>query len=167
PKETEIKPDPTKAIDTTLDACRLRVKYPSLPSWEVQVTNDSGEGETIIVPHSKQVPYVPWTGGMVEADFVDECYSLIESMKNLIWSISQSSFVHQNKLSHESDLLRNKVEGQASTIKTLERCLLNFGPCEAGGSSDPILDAAGGVNPSHANGGNPMNTTVQSKEGFS
>ncbi len=57
--------NPTKAIDTTLDACPLRVKYPSLPSWEVQVTNDSGEGETIIVPHSKQVPYVPWTGGMV------------------------------------------------------------------------------------------------------
>ncbi|GMY19233.1 F-box/kelch-repeat protein At3g06240-like isoform X1 [Fagus crenata] len=133
----------------------LDQKYPSLPSWEVQVTNDSGEGGTMIVPRSKHVPYVPWTGG-VEADFVEECYSLIGSMKSWISSSSQSSFAHINKLSHEIDLLRNRVESQASTIRTLE----------AGGSSDPVPDAAGAIT-SPADEGNPMNTTVQSKEGSS
>uniref|UniRef100_A0A2N9EQ96 Uncharacterized protein n=1 Tax=Fagus sylvatica TaxID=28930 RepID=A0A2N9EQ96_FAGSY len=52
--------------------------------------------------------------------------------------------------------LQNRVEGQASAIRTLE----------AGGSSDPVPDAAGGITPP-ANEGNPMNTTVQSKEGSS
>ena len=41
------------------------LKYPSIPSWEVQVMNDSGEFETMLVPRSKHVPYVPWTGGPV------------------------------------------------------------------------------------------------------
>ncbi|GMY19244.1 F-box/kelch-repeat protein At3g06240-like isoform X1, partial [Fagus crenata] len=145
-------------FDTPLSPERnpLRVKYPSLPSWEVQVTNDSGEGETMIVPRSKHVPYVPWTGGAVEADFVEECYSLIKSMKDWILSSSQSSFAHLNELSHEIDLLRNRVESQASTIRALE----------AGGSSDPIPDAAGAITPP-ADECNLMNTTVQSEEGSS
>ncbi|GMY19262.1 F-box/kelch-repeat protein At3g06240-like isoform X8 [Fagus crenata] len=154
-----------EATNTSSDARFLRVKYPSLPSGEVLVTNDSGEGESLLVPRSKHVPYVPWTGGLVEVDFVEECCSLIESMKNWIWSSSQSSFARQNKLSHEIDLLQNRVESQASTIRTLERCLWSFGPREAGGSSDPIPDAAG-VTPL-ADEGNPMNTTVQSKDGSS
>ena len=49
------------------------------------------------------------------------------------------------------------MESQASTIRALE----------AGRSSDPIPDAAGSVTPSPADEGNPMNTTVQSKEGSS
>ncbi len=48
------------------------------------------------------------------------------------------------------------MESQASAIRTLE----------AGGSSNPVPDAAGGITPP-ANEGNPMNTTVQSKEGSS
>jgi hypothetical protein len=71
--EAEMEPDtplspernPRESTNTSSDARPLHVKYPSLPSWEVQVTNDSGEGETMIVPRSKHVPYVPWTGGMV------------------------------------------------------------------------------------------------------
>ncbi|XP_023919912.1 uncharacterized protein LOC112031539 isoform X1 [Quercus suber] len=139
-------------------------KYPSLPSWEVQVMNDSGEFETMLVPHSKHVPYVPWTGGPAKADFVEECYSLIESMKNWISSSSQLSFVHQNELSHENGLL---VESQASTIKTLERCLCSLGPCDVGGSSDPVTDSVGGITLSRADEGDPMNTTVQAKEDLS
>ncbi|GMY19255.1 F-box/kelch-repeat protein At3g06240-like isoform X8 [Fagus crenata] len=77
-------------------------------------------------------------------------------MKNLISSRSQSSFAHLNILSHEIDLLQSRVESEASAIRTLE----------AGGSSDPVPDAAGGITPP-ANEGNPMNTTVQSKEGSS
>ncbi|GMY19242.1 F-box/kelch-repeat protein At3g06240-like isoform X8, partial [Fagus crenata] len=171
--EAEMEPDtplspernPREPTNTSSDARPLHVKYPSLPSWEVQVTNDSGEGETMIVPRSKHVPYVPWTGGMVEADFV-ECYSLIGSMKNWIWSSFQSSFARQNKLSHENDLL-NRVESQASTIRTLERCLRSFGSREAGGSSDLVPDAVGGVTPSPVDEGNPMNIKLQSKEGSS
>jgi hypothetical protein len=53
-------------------------------------------------------------------------------------------------------LQQNRVESQASAIRTLE----------AGGASDPVPDAAGGIT-SPANEGNPMNTTVQSKEGSS
>ncbi|GMY19261.1 F-box/kelch-repeat protein At3g06240-like isoform X1 [Fagus crenata] len=160
---------PREATNTYSYARPLREKYPSLPSWEVQVTNDSGEGETMIVP--RKYPNVPWTGGSVDTDFVEECYSLIGSMKNWIWSSSQSSFARQNKLSHENDklshennLLRNRVESQASTIRTLERCIWSFGPCEAGGSSDPIPDATGGVTPSPAGECNPMNTILQSKK---
>ncbi|XP_050251456.1 F-box/kelch-repeat protein At3g06240-like isoform X5 [Quercus robur] len=130
------------------------LKYPSLPSWEVQVMNDSGEFETMLVPRSKHVPYVPWTGGPAEADFVEECYSLIESMKNWISSSSQLSF-------------RNKVESQASTIKTLERCLCSLGPRDVGGSSDPVTDSVGGITLSRADEGDPMNTTVQAKVDFS
>ena len=48
------------------------------------------------------------------------------------------------------------MESQASTIRTLE----------AGGSSDPVPDAVGAITPP-ADEGNPMNTTVQSKEGSS
>uniref|UniRef100_A0A2N9FFA3 F-box associated beta-propeller type 1 domain-containing protein n=1 Tax=Fagus sylvatica TaxID=28930 RepID=A0A2N9FFA3_FAGSY len=59
-----------EATNTSSYARPLRAKYPSLPSWEVQVTNDSGEGETMIVPCSRHVPYVPWTGAVVEADFL-------------------------------------------------------------------------------------------------
>ncbi|XP_050251454.1 F-box/kelch-repeat protein At3g06240-like isoform X3 [Quercus robur] len=143
------------------------LKYPSLPSWEVQVMNDSGEFETMLVPRSKHVPYVPWTGGPAEADFVEECYSLIESMKNWISSSSQLSFVRQNELSHENGLLRNKVESQASTIKTLERCLCSLGPRDVGGSSDPVTDSVGGITLSRADEGDPMNTTVQAKVDFS
>ncbi|KAM4091663.1 hypothetical protein ACJW30_09G153200 [Castanea mollissima] len=109
----------SRETDSSPDTLPLSLKYPSLPSWEVQVTNDSGEFETMLVPRSEHVPYVPWTGGPAEADFVEECYSLIESMKNWILSSSQLSFVRQNELSHEIGLL-NKVESQASTIKTLD-----------------------------------------------
>jgi hypothetical protein len=63
-------------------------------------------------------------------------------------------------------LQRNKIESQASTIRTLERCLWSFGPREAGGSSDLISDAADCVTPP-GDEGNPMNTTLQSKEGSS
>uniref|UniRef100_A0A2N9EDU1 Uncharacterized protein n=1 Tax=Fagus sylvatica TaxID=28930 RepID=A0A2N9EDU1_FAGSY len=105
-----------EATNTSTDACAPSCEVPSLPSWEVQVTNDFGEGETMIVPRSKHVPYVPWTGGAC----------------------------------------RNRVESQASTIRTLE----------AGRSSDPIPDAAGSVTPP-ADEGNPMNTTVQSNKGSS
>ena len=56
------------------------------------------------------------------------------------------------------------MESQASTIRTLERCIWSFGPCEAGGSSDPIPDATGGVTPSPAGECNPMNTILQSKK---
>ena len=42
---------------------------------------------------------------LAKADFVEECYSLIESMKNWISSSSQLSFVRQNELSHENGLL--------------------------------------------------------------
>uniref|UniRef100_A0A2N9FES2 F-box associated beta-propeller type 1 domain-containing protein n=1 Tax=Fagus sylvatica TaxID=28930 RepID=A0A2N9FES2_FAGSY len=83
-----------------------------------------------------------------------ECYSLIGFMKNWISSRSQSSFAHQNKLSHEIDLLGGK--SSKCQVRTLE----------AGGSSNPVPDAAGGITPP-ANEGNPMNTTVQSKEGSS
>ncbi|XP_030933062.1 uncharacterized protein LOC115958933 isoform X1 [Quercus lobata] len=129
--------------------------------------NDSGEFETMLVPRSKHVPYVPWTGGPAKADFVEECYSLIESMKNWISSSSQLSFVRQNELSHENGLLRNKVESQASTIKTLERCLCSLGPRDVGGSSDPVTDSVGGITLSRADEGDPMNTTVQAKVDFS
>ena len=64
-------------------------------------------------------------------------------------------------------LQRNKIESQASTIRTLERCLWSFGPRKAGGSSDLVSDAADGVTPSPGDEGNPMNTTLQSKEGSS
>ncbi len=53
-------------------------------------------------------------------------------------------------------LQRNRVESQASTIRTLE----------AGGSSDPIPDAAGAITPP-GDECNLMNTTVQSEEGSS
>uniref|UniRef100_A0A2N9FFS0 F-box associated beta-propeller type 3 domain-containing protein n=1 Tax=Fagus sylvatica TaxID=28930 RepID=A0A2N9FFS0_FAGSY len=66
-----------EATNTSSYACPLRAKYPSLPSWEVQVTNDSGEGETMIVPCSRHVPYVPWTGGAVEADFLRSAIPLL------------------------------------------------------------------------------------------
>jgi hypothetical protein len=36
-------------------------------------------------------------------------------------------------------LQHNRVESQANTIRTLERCLWSFGPREAGGSSDPWI----------------------------
>ncbi|XP_050245387.1 uncharacterized protein LOC126693453 isoform X16 [Quercus robur] len=157
----------SRETESSSDTLPLSSKYPSLPSWEVQVMNDSGEFETMLVPRSKHVPYVPWTGGPAEADFVDECYSLIESMKNWISSSSQLSFVRQNELSHEIGLLRNKVESQASTIKTLERCLCSLGPLDVGGSSDPVTDSVGGITPSRADEGDPMNTTVQAKEDFS
>ena len=54
---------PREATNTYSYARPLCEKYPSLPSWEVQVTNDSGEGETMIVP--RKYPNVPWTGGSV------------------------------------------------------------------------------------------------------
>uniref|UniRef100_A0A2N9I0I6 F-box associated domain-containing protein n=1 Tax=Fagus sylvatica TaxID=28930 RepID=A0A2N9I0I6_FAGSY len=57
--------NPREATNTSSYARPLCAKYPSLPSWVVQVTNDFGEGETMIVPYSKHVPYVPWTGGML------------------------------------------------------------------------------------------------------
>ncbi|XP_050245379.1 F-box/kelch-repeat protein At3g06240-like isoform X8 [Quercus robur] len=157
----------SRETESSSDTLPLSSKYPSLPSWEVQVTNDSGEFETMLVPRSKHVPYVPWTGGPAEADFVEEFYSLIESMKNWISSGSQLSFVRQNELSHEIGLLRNKVESQASTIKTLERCLCSLGTRDVGGSSDPVTDSVGGITPSRADEGDPMNTTVQAKEDFS
>ena len=55
------------------------------------------------------------------------------------------------------------MESQASTIRTLERCLCSLGPREVGGSSDPVTDAAGGITPP-ADEGDPMKTTMQSKE---
>uniref|UniRef100_A0A2N9HZK4 F-box domain-containing protein n=1 Tax=Fagus sylvatica TaxID=28930 RepID=A0A2N9HZK4_FAGSY len=223
--EAEMEPDiplcPREATNTSSDAHLLRAKYPSLPSWEVKVMNDFGEGETMIVPRLNHDRYEhAWMGGPFEADFVEECYSLIKSMKNWIWSSSQSSFARQNKLSHEIDLLHNRVESQANTIRTLERCLWSFGPREAGGSRDPwiqsssqssvayqnnpsheidllrnkiesqastirtlerclwslgpreaggssdlVPDAADGVNPSPGDEGNPMNLKMKSKEG--
>ncbi|XP_050268100.1 uncharacterized protein LOC126712698 [Quercus robur] len=159
-----LKENP-RETNPSLDACPFRLKYPSLPSWEVQVTNDSGEVESMIIPRSKHVPYMPLTGGKIEVDFV-ECHYLIESMKNWIWSSSQSSFDRQNKLSHEIELLRNKVESQASNIRTLERCLCSLGPREVGRSSDPVTDAAGVITPP-ADEEDPMKTTMQSKEDFS
>ena len=54
-------------------------------------------------------------------------------------------------------LQRNKVESQASTIRSLERCLCSLGPCEVGGSSDSVTDAAGGITPP-ADEGDPMKT---------
>ncbi|GMY19258.1 F-box/kelch-repeat protein At3g06240-like, partial [Fagus crenata] len=66
-----------EATNTSSYARPLHAKYPSLPSWEVQVTNDSGEGETMIVPCSRHVPYVPWTGGAVEADFLRSAIPLL------------------------------------------------------------------------------------------
>nr|POE92211.1 hypothetical protein CFP56_27606 [Quercus suber] len=157
----------SRETDSSSDTLPLSSKYPSLPSWEVQVTNDSGEFETMLVPRSKHVPYVPWTGGPAEANFVEECYSLIESMKNWISSSYQLSFVRQNELSHEIGLLQNKVESQASTIKTLKRCLYSLGTHDVGGSSDPVTDSVGGITSSRADEGDPMNTTVQAKEDFS
>ncbi|GMY19260.1 F-box/kelch-repeat protein At3g06240-like isoform X1 [Fagus crenata] len=223
--EAEMEPDiplcPREPTNTSSDAHLLRAKYPSLPSWEVKVMNDFGEGETMIVPRLNNDPYEhAWMQGPFEADFVEECYSLIKSMKNWIWSSSQSYFARQNKLSHEIDLLHNRVESQANTIRTLERCLWSFGPREAGGSRDPwiqsssqssvayqnnpsheidllrnkiesqastirtlerclwslgpreaggssdlVPDAADGVNPSPGDEGNPMNLKMKSKEG--
>ena len=55
----------SRETDSSSDTLPPSSKYPSLPSWEVQVTNDSGEFETMLVPRSKHVPYVPWTGGLV------------------------------------------------------------------------------------------------------
>ena len=55
----------SRETESSLDTLLLSLKYPSLPSWEVQVMNDSGEFETMLVPRSKHVPYVPWTGGPV------------------------------------------------------------------------------------------------------
>ncbi|KAK9993396.1 hypothetical protein SO802_023099 [Lithocarpus litseifolius] len=143
-----------RETDSSSDTLPLSLKYQSLPSWEVQVMNDSGEFEIMLVPCSKHVPYMPWTGGPAEADFVEECYSLIESMKNWISSSSQLSF-------------RNKVESQASTIKTLERCHCSLRPHDVGGSSDPVTNSVGGITLSRADEGDPMNTTVQAKEDFS
>ena len=54
------------------------------------------------------------------------------------------------------------MESQASTIKTLERCLCSLGPRDVGGSSDPVNDSVGGITLC-----DPMNTTVQAKEDFS
>lgn len=59
------------------------------------------------------------------------------------------------------------MESQASTIKTLERCVCSLGPRDVGGSSDPVTDSVGGITPSQADEGDPMNTTVQAKEDFS
>ena len=59
------------------------------------------------------------------------------------------------------------MESQASTIRTLERCLRSFGSREGGGSSDLVPDAVGGVTPSPVDEGNPMNIKLQSKEGSS
>ena len=49
------------------------------------------------------------------------------------------------------------MESQASTIRSLERCLCSLGPCEVGGSSDSVTDAAGGITPP-ADEGDPMKT---------
>uniref|UniRef100_A0A2N9H4F2 F-box associated domain-containing protein n=1 Tax=Fagus sylvatica TaxID=28930 RepID=A0A2N9H4F2_FAGSY len=143
----------TQGVEDLL-ACWPGRSVPSLPSWEVQVTNDFGEGETMIVPRSKHVPYVPWTGRMVEADFVEECYSLIGSMKNWISSSSQSSFA---RLSHEIDLLGGKSSKYNEGLLRLDDQEI----------PNPIPDAAGCVTPSPADEGNPMNTTVQSNKGSS
>jgi hypothetical protein len=68
--EAEMEPNSplcsSEATSTSSDACLLRAKYPSLPTWEVQVTNDFREGETMIVPRSNYVPYDhAWMGGAV------------------------------------------------------------------------------------------------------
>ena len=68
--EAEMEPDiplcPREPTNTSSDAHLLRAKYPSLPSWEVKVMNDFGEGETMIVPRLNNDPYEhAWMRGPV------------------------------------------------------------------------------------------------------
>ncbi|GMY19243.1 F-box/kelch-repeat protein At3g06240-like isoform X2, partial [Fagus crenata] len=106
--DTPLSPErnPREATNTSSDARPFHVNYPFLPLWEVQVMSDSREDENHDCFALKACSLCAMDGRrgnlLVEADFVEDCYSLIGSMKNWILSSSQSSFA---PLSHEIDLL--------------------------------------------------------------